>query len=220
MITKTKICGIATTKDYVTCRDAGAAFVGMVHYPGSSRHLDLDALAKLATCSAATGPNAPDRVLLSVDVLGDGLLPLIEAGRPDLLQLHGNETPEEVAAIKASFGLPIIKSIAINTRDDLVQCSKWDGVADWLLFDAKVKPGTQPGGTGHSFDWDILRNYKGRLPWMLAGGLDKINVVDAIRVSGARVVDVSSGVELTPGKKDASQIHAFIRATQLVKNNI
>ena len=89
-------------------------------------------------------------------------------------------------------------------------------MADWLLFDAKVKPGEQPGGTGHSFDWTLLQNYKGRLPWILAGGLDQNSVVDAIRVTGAKAVDVSSGVELTAGKKDARQIHDFIRATQLV----
>lgn len=216
MITKTKICGISTTDDYVACRDAGAAFVGMVHYPGSSRHLDLEALAKLAACSSTSNSNAPDRVLLSVDIPGDGLLPLIEAGHPDLLQLHGNETPDDVAAIKARFGLPIIKSIAIKTQDDLFQCANWDGLADWLLFDAKVKPGAQPGGTGHSFDWTILQHYKGRLPWMLAGGLDQHSVIDAIRISGATAVDVSSGVELTAGKKDARLIHAFIRATHLV----
>ena len=216
MIIKTKICGISTEADYVACRDAGATFVGMVHYPGSSRHLDLKALAKLAACSAALSSNAPDRVLLSVDISDNDLLPLIEAGHPDLLQFHGNETPEHVAKIKARFGLPIIKSIAIETLDDLNQCANWDGVADWLLFDAKVKFGAQPGGTGHSFDWTLLQNYKGRLPWMLAGGLDQNSVVDAIRISGARTVDVSSGVESTAGKKDVRQIHDFIRATQLV----
>ena len=216
MIIKTKICGISTEADYVACRDAGATFVGMVHYPGSSRHLDLKALAKLAACSAALSSNAPDRVLLSVDISDNDLLPLIEAGHPDLLQFHGNETPEHVAKIKARFGLPIIKSIAIETLDDLNQCANWDGVADWLLFDAKVEPGAQPGGTGHGFDWTLLQNYKGPLPWMLAGGLDQNSVVDAIRISGARTVDVSSGVESTAGKKDVRQIHDFIRATQLV----
>ena len=106
MITKTKICGITTTEDYIVCRDAGAAFVGMVHYPGSSRHLSLGTLSKLAACSAATDPHAPDRVLLSVDVPVEDLSALIEAGNPDLLQLHGNETPEYVATIKTRFGLP------------------------------------------------------------------------------------------------------------------
>ena len=216
MIIRTKICGISTPDDYFACCEAGATFVGMVHYPGSPRHLNLKALAKLAACSATIDSNAPDRVLLSVDISGDDLLPLIEAGHPDLLQFHGNETPDHVAAIKARFGLPIIKSIAIETPNDLNQCANWDGVADWLLFDAKVKAGVQPGGTGQSFDWTLLQNYKGRLPWMLAGGLDQNSVVNAIRISGARAVDVSSGVELTAGKKDVRQIHDFIQAAQLV----
>ena len=216
MIIKTKICGISTATDYIACRDAGATFVGMVHYPGSPRHLDLRALARLAACSADIGSTAPHRVLLSVDISGDDLLPLIEAGHPNLLQFHGNETPAHVAAIKARFGLPVIKSIAVKTHDDLKQCANWDGLADLLLFDTKVESGTQPGGTGHSFDWTLLQNYEGRLPWMLAGGLDQNNVVDAIRISGTRAVDVSSGVELTAGKKDMKQIHDFIRATQLV----
>jgi len=216
MIIQTKICGISTTDDYFACLDAGATFVGMVHFPGSPRHLDLKALAALAACRAAKAANAPDRVLLSVDIPGDKLLPLIEAGHPDILQLHGNETPDDVAAIKARFGLPVIKSIAIETDDDLNQCSNWDGLADWLLFDAKVNSGVQPGGTGRSFDWTIMQSYKGRLPWMLAGGLDQSTVADAIRISGATTVDVSSGVELTAGKKDVKKIHAFIRATHLV----
>ena len=137
MTTKIKICGIKTASDYIVCRDAGAAFVGMVYYPGSSRHLDLAALANLAACSAENGSNTLGRVLLSVDMLVDGLVPLVEAGRPDLMQLHGNETPNDVAHIKAQFGLPIIKSIGIERPDDLDQCAKWDGVADWLLLTPK-----------------------------------------------------------------------------------
>ena len=216
MIIKTKICGISTTDDFVACRDAGATFVGMVHYPGSPRHLDQKKLAKLAACSADMGSTAPARVLLSVDISSDDLLPLVEAGHPDLLQFHGEETPAHVAAIKARFGLPIIKSIAIESHEDFNQCANWEGLADWLLFDAKAETGAQPGGTGHSFDWTLLQNYKGNLPWMLAGGLDKNSVVDAIKITGTRAVDVSSGVELTVGKKDVKQIHDFIRATQLV----
>ena len=109
----------------------------MVHYPGSPRHLDLRALAKLAACRASINSNAPDRVLLSVDVPGEDLSALIEAANPDLLQLHGSETPDHVAAIRVRFGLPIIKSIPIETLDDLNQCANWDGVADWLLLTRK-----------------------------------------------------------------------------------
>lgn len=216
MSAKVKICGITTRDDYVTCFNAGATWVGMVYYPGSTRHLDLVALADLATCSAEVGPKGPQRVLLSVDIIGDDLAPLIKAAQPNKLQLHGNEKLNDVAAIKVQYGLPIIKAISIKTPADLDQCKKWEGLADWLLFDAKVQDGFQPGGNGHSFDWPILQGYKGRLPWMLAGGLNQKNVAEAIRISGARAVDVSSGVESNPRKKDAEQIHTFIRATQLV----
>ena len=211
-----KICGIASKNDYATCFNAGAKWVGMVYYPGSARHLDLATLADLATCGSAMGSNAPEKILLSVDVIGDALAPLIKALQPNKLQLHGNETLNDVAEITAQFGLPVIKTVAIKTLGDLDQCNKWDGLADWLLFDAKVRKGSQPGGTGHSFDWSILQSYKGRLPWMLAGGLNEQNIAEAIRISGAKAIDVSSGVESKPGKKDSKQIHAFIQATQSV----
>jgi phosphoribosylanthranilate isomerase len=211
-----KICGITSKNDYATCFNAGAKWVGMVYYPGSPRHLDLARLAEMATCGLAMGPNAPERVLLSVDIIGEALAPLIEAAQPNKLQLHGNEKPDDVAAIKAQFGLPVIKAIAVKTLDDLDQCDKWNSLADWLLFDAKVRKGFQPGGTGHSFDWSILQNYKGRLPWMLAGGLNEKNIAQAIRISGAKAIDVSSGVESKLGEKNSEKVHAFIQATQLV----
>ena len=215
MASQVKICGISTANDYIICRDAGARWTGMVYYPGSSRHLDLAGLAALADCADSIGSDAPERVLLSVDIVGEKLMPIIEAARPDMLQLHGKETCQDVADIKARTGLPVIKAIAVETAADLDQCAKWDNLADWLLFDAKVKAGSQPGGTGHQFDWTILANYRGQLPWMLAGGLDRHNVASAIKISAAKAVDVSSGVESYPGKKDAEQIHAFIRAAQL-----
>ena len=216
MTLKTKICGITTVDDYLTCCEAGATWVGLVHYPGSARHLDLRALARLASVDVAETQAAPGRVLLSVNMLDEPLAPLVAAANPNILQLHGEESPEDVSIIKARFGLPIIKAIAIETLNDLDHCAKWDGLADWLLFDAKAKNELQPGGTGLSFDWSILKSYKGRLPWILAGGLNSINVSSAIEISGAQAVDVSSGVELKPGKKDAEQIRAFIQRVKLV----
>ena len=216
MTAQVKICGISSATDYHICREAGARWVGMVHYPGSPRHLDVAKLAELAACADIAGPNDPLRVLLSVNIIGDQLMQLIEAARPDILQLHGTESQQDVADIKARTGLPVIKAIAIETPQDLDQCAKWDDLADWLLFDAKVQPGSQPGGTGHRFDWTILAGYRGRLPWMLAGGLDRHTVASAVKISGAKAVDVSSGVESSPAKKDAEQIHAFIRAAQMV----
>ena len=132
-----------------------------------------------------------------------------------MLQFHGKETCQDVADIKARTGLPVIKAIAVETAADLDQCAKWDNLADWLLFDAKAKAGSQPGGTGHQFDWTILANYRGRLPWMLAGGVTVDTVAEAVMISGASAVDVSSGVEHQRGKKDKNKIHDFIRAAQI-----
>ena len=210
-----KICGISSPADYQACRAAGARWVGMVYYPGSPRHLDISALANLAD-QVEKLPNAgPQRVLLTVDQTLATLRALINASRPDFLQLHGQETVNSAIAIKAEFGLPIIRMIPIETRADLAACSRWDGVADWFIFDAKVAKGTQPGGTGHRFDWTILSHYQGRTPWMLAGGLTIDSVAEAVKISGTGAVDVSSGVERQRGKKDENKIHDFIRAAQI-----
>jgi phosphoribosylanthranilate isomerase len=218
-----KICGISSLADYQICRSAGARWVGMVHYPGSPRHLDSAAMAGLADQidqlddddSDGDSGGGPQRVLLSVDESEASLRQLIAAARPDYLQLHGTETVAFASAMKAEFNLPIIKMIPIATAADLANCAAWDSIADWLIFDAKTDPGTQPGGTGHSFDWQILSHYSGRRPWMLAGGLTASTVADAVRISGARAVDVSSGVERARGKKDENKIHAFIQAAQI-----
>ena len=210
-----KICGISSPADYQACRAAGARWVGMVYYPGSPRHLDISALANLAD-QVEKLPNAgPQRVLLTVDQTLATLRALINASRPDFLQLHGQETVNSAIAIKAEFGLPIIRMIPIETRADLAACSRWDGVADWFIFDAKVAKGIQPGGTGHRFDWKILSHYQGRTPWMLAGGLTIDSVAEAVTISGTAAVDVSSGVERQRGKKDENKIHDFIRAAQI-----
>ena len=210
-----KICGISSLPDYQICQSAGARWVGMVYYPGSSRHLDSAALAKLADQIDQLGDGGPQRVLLSVDQSEASVRHLIGAARPDYLQLHGTESVDFATAMKAEFNLPIIKMIPIATAADLANCAVWDSIADWLIFDAKTDPGTQPGGTGHSFDWQILSHYSGRRPWMLAGGLTAGTVADASRISGARAVDVSSGVESVRGKKDENKIHAFIQAAQI-----
>ena len=218
-----KICGISSLPDYQICQSAGARWVGMVYYPESPRHLDSAALARLADQidqlddddSDGDSGGGPQRVLLSVDESEASLRQLVAATRPDYLQLHGTETVAFASAIKAEFNLPIIKMIPIATAADLANCAAWDSIADWLIFDAKTDPGTQPGGTGHSFDWQILSHYYGRTPWMLAGGLTAGTVVDAVRISGARAVDVSSGVESARGKKEENKIHAFIQAAQI-----
>ena len=210
-----KICGISSPADYQACRAAGARWIGMVYYPGSPRHLDIAALARL-TDQIGTLPTAePQRVLLTVDQTLASLRALNDAARPDFFQLHGQESVQSAIVIKAEFGLPIIKMIPIETGEDLMASAQWDGVADWLIFDAKVAKGKQPGGTGHRFDWTILSHYQGSTPWMLAGGLTIDTVGEAVTISGAGAVDVSSGVEHQRGKKDKNKIHDFIRAAQI-----
>lgn len=212
-----KVCGISTTDDYDVCQDAGAAFVGMVFYPRSPRHLDLATARALAEHADRKAPHAagPARVALTVDMDDDGLAAVIDAVRPDYLQLHGHETPERGSRIRDRFGLPLIRAIRVADATDLDICGAWDGVADWLLFDAKGDPGGLPGGTGHVFDWTLLANHAGRTRWMLAGGLSRENVARAIAVTGASAIDVSSGVESAPGKKDADRIRNFVLAAQL-----
>ena len=212
-----KICGIASPADYDVCRDVGAAFVGMVFYPRSPRHLDLQTARAIATHSRPADEvgDAPARVALTVDMDDDGLAAVIDAAEPHYIQLHGNETPERASRIHDRFGLPMIRAIRVADAEDLEACASWDGVADWLLFDAKGDPGGLPGGTGHVFDWTLLADHAGRTKWMLAGGLSRDNVARAIATTGARAVDVSSGVESTPGKKDAERIRDFVTRVQL-----
>ena len=212
-----KICGIASTGDYDVCRDAGATFVGMVFYPRSPRHLDLDAARSIARHAEQTRrqDTPPARVALTVDMEDDDLASVIKAARPHYIQLHGQETPERANRIRDRFGLPLIRAIRVAGAEDLEVCVAWEGVADWLLFDAKGDPGGLPGGTGHVFDWTLLANHAGRTKWMLAGGLSQENVARAIAVTGAGAVDVSSGVETAPGKKDAERIRNFVSTARL-----
>lgn len=209
-----KICGISSPADYDACKTAGAAFVGLVFYPRSPRHLSLPAASAIAD-HAEAGNGGPARVALTVDMDDTTLDAVVTAARPHYLQLHGNETPERAAAIRYRLGLPLIRAIRIASAADLDVCAKWDGIADWLLFDAKGDPESLPGGTGHSFDWSLLANHGGSARWMLAGGLSAENVSRAVAVTGAQALDVSSGVELAPGKKDAARIQAFVRQAQL-----
>jgi phosphoribosylanthranilate isomerase len=209
-----KICGIGSPADYDVCKDVGAAFVGMVFYPRSPRHLDLDAARALADHAEQAGAG-PSRVALTVDMDDDGIANVIDAARPHYIQLHGHETPERASRIRDRFGLPLIRAIRVAGPKDLEVCESWEGVAEWLLFDAKGDPGGLPGGTGHVFDWTLLANHAGTTKWMLAGGLSQDNVARAIAVTGAGAVDVSSGVESAPGKKDADRIRNFVSKAQL-----
>ena len=152
---------------------------------------------------------------LSVDATDDELAAAIAALRPDLLQLHGKETPERVTAVRSRFDLPVMKALAISERSDLAAIHLYDRVADRLIFDARPpRDATRPGGLGRSFDWYLLQGLQAAIPYMLSGGLDAGNVAEALRITAAPGVDVSSGVERAPGEKDAEKIRAFIRAAR------
>ena len=215
--TAAKICGIGSVADYDACHAAGAAFVGMVFFPRSPRHLEFDTARAITAHADSTSHRTPGpaRVALTVDMDDEGLAAVIDASRPHFIQLHGSEPPARAADIKRRFGLPLIRAIRVAEAGDLDVCSQWEGIADWLLFDAKGDPGGLPGGTGHSFDWNLLANHAGRTRWMLAGGLSVDNVARAVAVTGAAAVDVSSGVESAPGKKDAERIRNFVSSAQL-----
>jgi phosphoribosylanthranilate isomerase len=206
-----KICGLRTTVDVAAAADAGARYVGFVFFPKSPRHLEVADAAVLA----AAVPVGICKVALTVNADDAMLDALTQAVPLDMLQLHGSESPERVAQVKARYGLPVMKAIGVADRDDLAQIDLYSGVADQLLIDAKPPKGADlPGGNGLAFDWQLLARRVWRAPWMLAGGLTPDNVAEAIKRTGARQVDVSSGVESAPGVKDPALIRALVQAAQ------
>lgn len=206
-----KICGLSTPEALETALEAGADMVGFVFFPPSPRHLGLDTARALGERVRGRA----EKVALSVDATDDELGRAIEALRPDLLQLHGRESPERVKAVKARFGLPVMKALPVERREDLGLVSRYAGIADRFLFDAHPpREATRPGGLGRAFDWHLLENLDPGLAFMLSGGLDATNVADALAITRAGAVDVSSGVERAPGEKDPDKIRAFIRAAR------
>jgi phosphoribosylanthranilate isomerase len=206
-----KICGLSTAETLDVALDAGADMVGFVFFPPSPRNLTPEQARPLG----ARVKGRAQKVVLSVDADDALHAAAIEALQPDLLQLHGKETPERVADVKARFKLPVMKVFAVETKADLGPVAAYAKVADRLLFDARApREATRPGGLGKTFDWHVLENLPTRLPFMLSGGLDPGNVAAALRVPRAGGVDVSSGVERAPGEKDPDKIRAFIRAAR------
>lgn len=204
-----KICGLTRAQDFRAVADAGARYAGLVFFPKSPRHVTVAQAAALA----AGAPDGLARVGLFVDA-DDALLDQVLAEVPlDILQLHGRETPARVAELRARHGLPVMKAVGIASKDDLPGLWDYGLVADMLLVDAKPAPDADlPGGNGLAFDWRLLVGQHFLKPWMLAGGLTPGNVAEAIRLTGARAVDVSSGVESAPGVKDAGLIRDFVAA--------
>jgi phosphoribosylanthranilate isomerase len=202
-----KICGLSTVPTLAAALDAGADVVGFVFFEKSPRHLSLE----LARALARQAQGRAQIAVLTVDAPDEALSAIVAAVAPDMLQLHGRETPLRVADLKRRFGLPTIKAIGVSCADDLAAIGDYAGIADRLLFDAKApREARLPGGNGIAFDWRLLGGLDLAAPWLLSGGLDPSNVAEAIAVTGARGVDVSSGVESAPGVKDVGKIWAFI----------
>ena len=208
---KVKICGLTSTAAVAHAARAGAGYLGFMFYPPSPRALELDAARTLVRAA----PAGTTRVAVVVDPR-DAFLDQLLAEVPfDMLQLHGDESPERVTAIRARTGLPVMKTVGVRDAGDVARIAEYEAVADQLLIDAKPPregDGFLPGGNALSFDWRLIAGRSWARPWMLAGGLTAANAAEAIRLTGADQVDVSSGVESAPGVKDLDKITAFIRA--------
>ncbi|MDF2617834.1 MAG: Phosphoribosylanthranilate isomerase [Xanthobacteraceae bacterium] len=211
-----KICGLSTPETLDAALGAGADMVGMVFFPPSPRHVDLATASALAARARGRADKGVGQkvgiVALTVDADDAALADIIAAVRPDMLQLHGKESPERVEAIRTRFELPVMKAVGIASAADLARLAAYEGVADRLLLDAKPpKDALLPGGNGVPFDWDLLADLDLSIPYLLSGGLGPENVGDAIRRVRPFGVDVSSGVERVAGVKDPARILAFIR---------
>ena len=206
---RVKICGVRSRAEAALAAGVGAAYIGMVFFPPSPRHLTLSD----ARWVAAGVPEGVVRVALTVDAGDEALEALFAAVPIDMLQLHGRETPDRVAEVRARFGRPVMKAIGISGEADLVQIDAYTTVADQILLDARPPRGAErPGGNGQAFEWRLIAGRRWKRPWMLAGGLTPDNVAEAVQLSGAEQVDVSSGVESRPGFKDPERVRAFVAA--------
>jgi phosphoribosylanthranilate isomerase len=218
MTVAVKICGLKNDASIDAAIEAGADYIGLVFHAASPRNVDLDAARSLAML-------ARDRakiVTLLVDPDDDTLAEVVAGVEPDLIQLHGAETPERVRQISKHFLRPVMKAIRVSGAGDAESARAYVDVAELILFDAKApedRPGALPGGNGIAFDWQALEGVRGKFPFMLAGGLTPLNVAEAIRRTGAAAVDVSSGVESAPGEKDPDLIRRFLRAAKTANEN-
>jgi phosphoribosylanthranilate isomerase len=210
-----KICGLSTRETLDIALEAGADMVGFVFFSPSPRHLGLAAARELGRQAKGRAV----KVALTVDADDVTLENIVETLRPDILQLHGRETIARLRDIKAKFGLPIMKALAVETAADLKSLPGYADVADRILFDARAPKGaTRPGGLGAVFDWHVLEKLDLALPFMVSGGLNADNVAEAVRATRAGGVDVSSGVERSPGVKNPEMIRAFIRAARAIEH--
>lgn len=208
---RVKICGLRTPADIAAAAQAGAAYFGLNFFPRSPRFVSLDLARELALAA----PPGLAKVALTVDADDATLDAITEAMPLDMLQLHGHETPDRVAEVRERYGLPVMKVIGVQDEGDLASLIDFSLVSDQIMIDAKAPKGAVlPGGNGVAFDWRLVAQRRWLRPWMLAGGLTPENVAEAIRLTGARQVDVASGVESAPGVKDHARIAAFVSAAQ------
>jgi phosphoribosylanthranilate isomerase len=208
-----KICGINSPEALRAAVEAGADYMGLNFYPPSPRAVTLEQAAALA----AAAPPRLRKVGLFVDVDDETIAEVLATVDLDILQLHGAESPARVSEVRARFGLPVMKAIKIAGEDDVAGAENYCAAAERLLFDAKPPKDIKnlmPGGNALAFDWELLAGRSWPLPWMLSGGLDAENLAEAVRTSGARAVDVSSGIEDKPGVKNPDKIRAFIAAAK------
>ncbi|WP_108835385.1 phosphoribosylanthranilate isomerase [Tateyamaria sp. Alg231-49] len=206
-----KICGLSQAEHVSAAVEAGAKYIGFVFFPKSPRNVSLEQARALAL----EVPPGVAKVALVVNA-DDAFLDDLTATVPlDMLQLHGSESPERVADIKVRYGLPVMKAVGVGDASDLAALDSYGAVADQLLVDTKAPKGADlPGGNGATFDWTLIAGRRWPVPWMLAGGLTQDNVAEAVRVTGARQVDLSSAVETAPGHKDSGLIQSFLAATR------
>ncbi|TKA97932.1 phosphoribosylanthranilate isomerase [Cereibacter changlensis] len=208
---RVKVCGLRTGADVAAAAASGAAYVGFVFFAKSPRHLSLPEARELTLAA----PVGLAKVALTVDADDATLDAIVEAMPLDMLQLHGHESPERVAEVRARYGLPVMKALGVADESDLPAIFEYSLAADQILIDAKPPKGADlPGGNGLAFDWRLISGRHWLRPWMLAGGLTADNIAEAVRLTGARQVDVSSGVESAPGVKDHARIAAFLKAAR------
>ncbi len=210
-MTGIKICGINTAEALEAAVDAGAEYLGFVFHPSSPRAIDAETARYLTNKTPTTVMN----IGLFVDPSPAEITKILECADLDMLQLHGNETPEQVQAIRSQCGLPVMKAIRVSSKADLEYVPAYEKVCDWLLFDTKSDKAM--GGSGESFDWNLLSGMFFLKPWMLAGGLNADNVTQALAALSPKAVDVSSGVEDAPGVKSPAKIKNFIETVRAAR---
>ncbi|MCC3862480.1 phosphoribosylanthranilate isomerase [Pseudemcibacter aquimaris] len=216
MTAKAKICGLSNLETMNAAIDAGASIIGFVFFPPSPRNVDPVIAGEL--CNSAKGKIQTAGVFVNPD---DALLgEVLKEADLDYIQLHGTETLERIQYIKSRFGKKVIKAISVASVSDIARAREYENHVDMLLFDAKPPTDMEnalPGGNGLEFDWQLIAGKEWKVPWLLSGGLDETNVAQAIKISGAKMVDVSSGVEETPGTKNIEKINAFMKAIQEIE---